>query len=140
MATDCIFCRIVAGAGPASIVYDDGMTTAFMDLRQVSRGHVLVVPKRHLRDILALDDATGAAVMATVVRVARALQAAFAPDGMNIMQSNGEAAGQEVFHLHMHVLPRQIGDGLLRLYDASPPMPSRLELDAQAAAIRAAIG
>ena len=111
-----------------------------MDVRQPSRGHVLVVPKRHVRDILALDDATGAAVISTVARVARAVQAAFAPDGMNIWQSNGEAAGQEVFHLHMHVLPRHSGDGLLRMYDGSPKLPARSELDTQATALREAIG
>ncbi len=139
MATDCIFCRIVAGAAPASIVYDDAVTLAFMDLRQISRGHVLVVPKRHVRDILELDDATGAAVMSTVALVARAVQAAFAPDGMNVIQSNGEAAGQEVFHLHMHVLPRHTGDGLLRVYGAHPSLTPRSELDAQAAALRDAL-
>ena len=140
MTTGCIFCCIVAGTAEASIVYDDALTTAFMDVRQPSRGHVLVVPKRHVRDILALDDATGAAVISTVARVARAVQAAFAPDGMNIWQSNGEAAGQEVFHLHMHVLPRQSGDGLLRMYDGSPKLPARSELDTQATALREAIG
>ena len=105
----------------------------------MSRGHVLVEPKRHVHDILELDDATGAAVISTVARVARAVQAAFAPDGMNIMQSNGEAAGQEVFHFHMHVLPRHSGDGLLGVYDAHPPLPLRAELDAQAAALREAL-
>lgn len=139
MTTDCIFCRIVAGTAAASIVYDDALTMAFLDMRQSSRGHVLVVPKSHVRDILAMDDATGAAIMSTVARVARAVHTAFAPDGMNIFQSNGEAAGQEVFHLHVHVLPRHSGDGLLRMYDAIPEMPPRAELDELAAALRAAI-
>jgi histidine triad (HIT) family protein len=139
VTTDCIFCRIVAGTAAASIVYDDALTMAFVDMRQPIPGHVLVVPKTHVREILALDDVTGAAIMSTVARVARAVQAAFAPDGMNIFQSNGEAAGQEVFHFHMHVLPRRTGDGLLRMYDASPEMPPRDELDELAAALRAAI-
>ena len=138
--SDCIFCGIVLRAVTASIIYDDELTMAFMDMRQPNRGHVLVVPKTHVRDILALDDATGAAIMSTVARVARAVQAALAPDGMNIFQSNGEAAGQEVFHLHMHVLPRRAGDGLLRMDDASPEMPPRAELDELAAVLRAAIG
>ena len=138
--SDCIFCGIVLRAVTASIIYDDELTMAFMDMRQPNRGHVLVVPKTHVRDILTLDDATGAAIMSTVARVARAVQAALAPDGMNIFQSNGEAAGQEVFHLHMHVLPRRAGDGLLRMDDASPEMPPRAELDELAAVLRAAIG
>ena len=140
MTSDCVFCGIVSGSVTASIVCDDALTMAFMDMRQPSRGHVLVVPKRHVRDILALDDATGAAIMSTVTRVARAVHAAFAPDGMNIFQSNGEAAGQEVFHLHMHVLPRHSGDGLVRMYDASPELAARSELDAMAAALRQEIG
>lgn len=139
MAIDCIFCRIVAGQAEASIVCEDALTVAFMDLRQVNPGHTLVLPKRHLRDIYALDDGTGAALIATVVRVARAVSAVFGADGVNIMQSNGAAAGQEVFHLHVHVLPRRHGDGLLR-YGASPALPKRAELDAHAASIRAAIG
>jgi histidine triad (HIT) family protein len=139
VAIDCIFCRIVAGEADASIVLEDALTMAFMDLRQVNPGHTLVVPKRHLRDIYALDDATGAAVIATVARVARAVRAAFAPDGVNIMQSNGEAAGQEVFHLHVHVLPRVRGDGLLRVYGASPGSAGRAELDARAALLGAVI-
>lgn len=136
MASDCIFYSIVAGTAEASIVHDDALTTAFMDVPQMSRGHVLVAPKRHVRDVFALDDPTGAAVMATV---ARAVRAAFAQDGINITQSNGEAVGQEVFHLHVHLLPRHAGDGLLRVHDVSPEPPPRAELDAQAAAIRAAL-
>ena len=140
MDIECIFCQIVAGEAEASIVCEDALTMAFMDLRQINAGHTLVVPKSHLRDIYALDDATGAAVIATVARVARAVGVAFSPDGINITQSNGEAAGQEVFHLHVHVLPRRHGDGLLRVYGATPGFARRAELDTQAASIRAAIG
>ncbi len=140
MTTDCVFCQIVAGEAPASIAYEDERTLAFLDLRQMRGGHTLVVPKQHITDIFDLDDATGAAVMATVARVARGVRAAFAPDGVNIWQSNGEAAGQEVFHLHFHVVPRHAGDGLLRFYPQRPGYPERPELDAQAAAIRDAIG
>jgi len=73
-----------------------------MDLRQFNPGHALVVPKRHVVDILALEDATGAALMATIGQVARAVREAFRPDGINITASNGEDAGQEVVHLHFH--------------------------------------
>jgi histidine triad (HIT) family protein len=136
MPVECVFCAIIAGDADASIVYRDDATTAFMDLRAFHPGHTLVVPNEHIPDIFALDDATGAAVMATAVRVARAVRAAFAPDGINIMQSNGEAAGQEVFHLHVHVLPRHSGDGLLSYRRGSGARP-RIELDAHAARIRA---
>jgi histidine triad (HIT) family protein len=136
---DCVFCGIVAGRVEASVAYEDEATLAFMDIRQFNRGHTLVVPKRHIVDIFALDDATGAALMATTARVARAMRAAFTPDGTNISISNGEAAGQEVFHLHLHVYPRWKDDGVLRFYPSKPGQPPRAELDEQAAAIRAAV-
>jgi histidine triad (HIT) family protein len=111
-----------------------------MDVRQLTPGHTLVVPKRHIRDIFELDDATGAAVISTVARVARAVRAAFAPDGLNVWQSNGAGAGQEVFHLHVHVLPRTAGDGLLRVYgEHAPGYPARDELDAYASRLRACV-
>jgi histidine triad (HIT) family protein len=136
---DCIFCQIVGGDADASMAYEDDATVAFMDLRQTSAGHTLVVPKRHVRDIFELDDATGAALMKTAALVARAIREAFEPDGINIWQSNETAAGQEVFHLHFHVLPRQSGDGLLKFYPSSPTSPDRSVLDERAARIRQAI-
>lgn len=139
MTADCIFCQIAAGEAEASIAYEDDTTVAFLDLRQVSGGHTLVIPRRHIADIYDLDDVTGAALIAAVSRVARAVNTAFAPDGINVWQSNGEAAGQEVFHLHFHVVPRDAGDGLLRVYPSSPNHPSRADLDAQAEKIRAVL-
>ena len=140
MQSNCSFCDLIRGAGEVSMCFEDSDVVAFMDIQPVNAGHVLVVPRLHVRDIFELDDATGAALMATVTRVARAVRGAFAPDGINIMQSNGEAAGQEVFHLHMHVLPRHEGDGLLRVYGSRADMAPRSELDVQAAAIRETIG
>ena len=134
----CVFCAIVAGDAEASIVHRDGLTTAFMDLRAFHPGHTLVVPNLHVPDIFALDDATGAALMAATARVARAVRAAFAPDGINIMQSNGAAAGQEVFHLHLHVLPRKRDDALIS-YRRGSYERARADLDADAARIRVAL-
>ena len=135
--TDCVFCRIVAREAEASIVYEDEWTMAFMDLGQFHPGHTLVVSKAHIADLFSLDEATGAAMMAAISRVARAVRDAFGPDGINIWQSNG-APWQEVFHLHVHVLPRWRDDGLLQF---RPPRsrPDRLELDTQAAKIVAAL-
>ncbi len=131
---DCVFCQIIAGKAEASIAYEDGATLAFLDRGQFAPGHTLVVPRRHVADIYALDEATGAVLMAAIARVARAVREAFTPDGITIWQSNG-APWQEVFHLHFHVLPRYIDDGLLAF---RPPRtsPSRAELDQQGAAIR----
>jgi histidine triad (HIT) family protein len=138
MADNCVFCRIVSAEAPASVVLDTADVIAFMDLRQHPRGHVVLIPKQHLRDINELDDATGAAMIAAIARISRAVTRALAPDGLNISSSNGKAAGQEVFHVHFHILPRWEGDGVLRVY-APTPETSRDELDSQAALIRSAV-
>ncbi len=138
MTDGCVFCRIVRGEAESSIAYQDDATLAFMDLRQFHPGHTLVVPKRHIVDIYELDDSTGAALMSSVARVARAVKAAFSPDGINLWQSNG-APWQEVLHLHIHVLPRWREDGLLRFAPARLPRPPRSELDEQATRIGAAL-
>ena len=135
MTEDCIFCRIVAGEAEASVAYEDDATMAFMDIGQFHRGHTLVVPRRHIVDIFELEDESGAALMAALVRVSRAVRQAFNPHGINIWQSNG-APWQEVFHIHFHVLPRWKGDGLLRFTPPGRERPSRTELDEQAAGIR----
>lgn len=137
MTDGCIFCRIVAREAEASIAYEDEWTMAFMDLGQFHPGHTLVVSKKHIADVFSLDEATGAAMMAAISRVARAVRDAFGPDGINIWQSNG-APWQEVLHLHMHVLPRWRDDGLIQF---RPPRsrPTRVELDTQAARIVAAL-
>ncbi len=115
----CIFCAIAAHQQPAEIVYEDERTMAFLDINPANPGHTLVIPKRHAATLFEIDEEDAAAVMRTTVRVARAIRAALAPDGLNLVQSNGRAAGQEIFHLHVHVIPRWVGDGL-RL--ARPPV------------------
>jgi histidine triad (HIT) family protein len=116
----CAFCDVVAGRGPAAVVWEDERTLAFVDLRQVNAGHTLIVPRRHLRDARELDEATGAALMATLVKVLRAVDAAFPGEGLSVWHSIGPAAFQEVPHLHLHVLPRRPNDGLLRVYPSDP--------------------
>ena len=140
-AEGCTFCAILAGALPASIVYEDPHVVAFMDLRQAVPGHVLVVPRRHVETLFDLDEDTAAQLMRVAVRVARATDVAFAPDGLNLWQSNREAGGQEVPHVHLHVQPRSTGDGLLRVYPDTQPAPAaRGVLDGLATTLRAAIG
>ncbi|MEO8719125.1 MAG: HIT domain-containing protein, partial [Burkholderiales bacterium] len=109
MKADCVFCKLVAKQIPASIVYEDESTLAFMDLGQVNPGHVLVACKAHADNIYALDEAQAAAVFRTAVRVARAVRAAFNPEGLSVYQANGKPAGQTVPHFHLHVLPRHEG-------------------------------
>lgn len=134
--TGCVFCQIVSGAEPASIVWEDDVTIAAVDLRQFHPGHVLVIPRRHLQDVRELDYATGAAVMATVVRMTRAVAAAFPNQGLSLWHSIGEAAFQEVPHLHIHVHPRMLGDGLLQIYPRAAALPDTAELDRYAAILR----
>ncbi|MBC8263904.1 MAG: HIT family protein [Anaerolineales bacterium] len=109
---ECIFCAIVEGRAPAEVVFEDGETLAFMDINPANPGHTLVIPKQHVRNIYDLDDEAAAAVMRATVRVARAIKKALQPDGMNLVQSNERAGGQEIFHFHMHIIPRWYGDGL----------------------------
>lgn len=128
--SDCVFCDILAGQVPASFVYRDDRVVAFMDLRQAVEGHVLVIPRRHVRDIYALDETTAGHLMAIAVRIARALAADERPPGLNVWQSNGDAGGQEVPHVHLHVQPRRDNDGIVRLYrDGLPVASERSTLD-----------
>ena len=120
MASECVFCEILAGRAPADLVHQDDLTAAFIDPRQHNPGHVLVVPRTHVNDIRQLDPRTGAAVMDTVIRIARAVTQAFPSEGMSVWHSIGRAAFQEVPHMHVHVHPRRIGDGLLRVYPGVP--------------------
>ena len=125
--SECIFCRIVAGRIPASIVHEDAETVAFMDLGQVNPGHVLVAVKRHAQDIYALDEPQAHALFAAAARVARAIRAAFSPEGLSVYQANGKAAGQTVFHLHMHLVPRFENDGMGLVWPVKNPPREKLE-------------
>ncbi len=134
---ECVFCRILRGDLPASRVCEDEHAAAFVDIRQFNPGHVLVVPRRHLADVRELDGPTGAALMAMIVRVTRAVGEAFPNEGLSLWHSIGEAGFQEVPHLHVHVHPRRVGDELFRLYPTSPVTPDRPGLEQIADAIRA---
>ena len=108
----CIFCAIVAGRAPADVVYEDEHTLAFMDINPATPGHVLVVPKNHAQDIFDVSEEDALHVMRVVQRVARGVDRALRPDGMNLFQANRRAAFQSVFHFHVHVIPRWRGDGI----------------------------
>lgn len=123
MSRECAFCAIARGEAPAEVVHEDERVLAFMDLRQFHPGHVLVVPRAHLRDVRELDGPTGAALMAAVARITRAVGTAFPGEGISVWHSIGEAAHQEVPHLHLHIHPRVRGDGMLRVYPRPPEVP-----------------
>ena len=135
--TDCVFCNIVAGRIPSTRVYDDEHTLAFMDIGQVNPGHVLVAVKKHAANLYELEEAQPAAVARTCARVARAIKAAFKPEGLSVYQANGKAAGQTVFHYHVHLLPRHEGDGMALVWPVKNP--PREKLEEYAAKIRAGL-
>lgn len=136
---DCIFCEIIAGRAPATIVASDKDTIAALDLRQFHPGHVLVIPKVHVADIREASDELAAALMKTVARVARAVDTAFPSDGISVWHSAGAGANQEVPHLHIHVHPRFMGDNMLRGYPSSPNQPERSQLELWGDRLRAAL-
>jgi histidine triad (HIT) family protein len=136
----CVFCGIVAGELEASVVGEDETVVAFMDIRPVSRGHLLVVPRRHAASLGELDEESQRALFPAAVRAAGALRASGLPcEGVNVWVADGEAAGQEVFHVHLHVLPRFAGDGFgIDFPDGYGAVRARAELERDAAAIREA--
>jgi histidine triad (HIT) family protein len=111
-AADCIFCRIVAGKSPCEALFADETSLAFMDINPANDGHCLVIPKAHFATLFEIPPAIFGGVAAATARVARAVAAELAPGGLNLVQANGPLAGQSVFHLHIHVLPRRDGDDL----------------------------
>lgn len=129
-----VFTRIVRGELPAAKVYEDEHTIAFMDAGQVNPGHCIVATKRQLETLLDLDDELAAALFRTAVKVARAVDRAFRPQGMTILQANKAAGWQTVAHAHLHVLPRHAGDGVELTWPRKNP--SLEELAALAARIQ----
>jgi histidine triad (HIT) family protein len=109
---DCLFCKIVAGEIPATIVAEDDRTIAFMDINPATRGHVLVIPRTHARDVHEIDPEDLKAVAAAAQQLAAKARERLGADGVNLLNSNGRAAWQTVFHFHVHVIPRYEGDPL----------------------------
>lgn len=123
---DTIFMKIIQREVPADIVYEDEDTLAFLDIHPNNPGHTLVVPKKPCRDIFDIDDETLAAVWRTVKKVARAVRDVTGAEGLNINTNNGSAAGQVVFHYHVHVIPRFANDGY-RLWKGKEYSPGEAE-------------
>lgn len=118
--SNCIFCKIVAGELPSTIVDEDERTIAFMDIAPATRGHALVVPREHTPDLLAIGAEDLAAVGAASQRLAARIERRLRADGVNLLNSCGAAAFQTVFHFHMHVIPRYAGDGLRLPWTPTP--------------------
>lgn len=142
MALDpqCIFCRIVSGGAEAVRLYRDSWVSAFLDLYPVTRGHLLVVPNEHFADLAGLDPAYSGPMMEAARRLAGALRAApLAVEGVNLHLADGAAAGQSVFHCHLHVIPRYAGDGFGFRRGFGQGGGDRADLEAVADLIRPAL-
>lgn len=116
MNDNCIFCKIANGIIPSATVYEDDDFRAILDIAPAHKGHTIILPKTHAANLFETDDATAAKLLPVAKKVAAAVKKVTGCDGINILQNNGEAAGQTVFHLHVHVVPRFEGDGILPVW------------------------
>jgi histidine triad (HIT) family protein len=128
---DCIFCKIIAGELPSQRIDEDERTIAFMDISPATRGHVLVVPRQHVRDLLEISSDDLSATAATAQRMARRISERLGAAGVNLINSCGAAAWQTVFHFHIHVIPRYEDDPLRLPWVPSPGDPNEIADAAQ---------
>jgi len=137
MKEDCIFCMIAKGKIPSATIYEDPYFRVMMDINPASKGHCLIIPKEHFDNIYDLDGETAGKLFSLATCIARALRDALGCDGLNIVQNNGEIAGQTVFHFHLHLIPRYKGDEVKVGWVPHKSDPE--ELDQIRKAIKAAI-
>ncbi|HEX3692796.1 MAG TPA: HIT family protein [Solirubrobacteraceae bacterium] len=123
---DCIFCKILSGELPATVVDEDENTIAFMDINPATRGHALVIPRRHTSDLLEIDPQQLQAVSVAAQRLARRAKERLNADGVNVINSCGAAAWQTVFHFHLHVIPRYEGDPMRLPWVPAPGDPEQI--------------
>lgn len=128
--SDCLFCKIISGDIPSAKVYEDDQVYAFLDISQVTKGHTLIIPKTHVKDIYETTDAVAQELFKRVPKIANAIKEAYKPEGINILNNNEEAAGQSVFHLHIHLIPRYgKGDGFGAVWKTNNDQYSQDELN-----------
>ena len=137
MKEDCIFCKIANGIIPSATIYENSDFKVILDVSPASKGHTLILPKEHFDNILDMDADTAGKLFSLAAAVARALKQATGCDGMNIVQNNGEIAGQTVFHFHMHLIPRYEGDSVQVSWE--PGTATKEELNEFAAAVKKAL-
>ncbi|MBO5199374.1 MAG: HIT family protein [Lachnospiraceae bacterium] len=117
MQENCIFCKIAAGEIPSATIYEDEVCRVILDIAPAAKGHAILLPKKHFANIFEIDKETAGSILYTASRVAAAMKEALGCDGINLLQNNGPAAGQTVFHLHIHIIPRFENDGLLPTWE-----------------------
>lgn len=124
---NCIFCKIINGEIPSYVLYEDEQFKVILDVNPATKGHALILPKEHYANLYELPEETAADAMKLAQRMMRKMTEKLDCDGFNIVQNNGEAAGQTVFHFHMHLIPRYKNDGEILKYIAGDPGPEELE-------------
>lgn len=124
---NCIFCKIIGGEIPSHVLYEDEQFKVILDVNPATKGHALILPKEHYANLYELPEETAADAMKLAQRMMRKMTEKLDCDGFNIVQNNGEAAGQTVFHFHMHLIPRYKNDGEILKYIAGDPGPEELE-------------
>ncbi|MCL5126137.1 MAG: HIT family protein [Deltaproteobacteria bacterium] len=130
---DCIFCKIVKGQIPCVKVFEDEKALAFMDIAPLNQGHILVIPKNHYETILDIESESYGWLAKITSKISVAIQKSVNPDGINIMQLNGKAANQVVPHLHIHIVPRNYGDGLsICAWEPAPGPMDQIKATAEA--------
>jgi histidine triad (HIT) family protein len=138
MKEDCIFCKIAEKQADATVVYEDAHTLAFLDIHPLNPGHTLVIPKKHYDNMLEMPAAEAGRIFVSVAKVMKGVEAASTADGISIGQSNGKAASQEVFHMHVHIIPRYNHE-MMSGFPNRKSIP-RTELDKIGEKIRRGIG
>ena len=123
---DCVFCKILSGELPGHYVYEDSFVVTFLSLERPNPYKVLVVPRAHVETIYDLSDEQASAIFKATVKIARAVRQASNCEGMNLVQSNGKAGQQDVFHFHLHIVPRFFGDGIVLDWDNKPAQTEAL--------------
>ena len=124
---DCIFCKLANGIIPTNTIYEDDDFRVFMDAAPATKGHCLIVPKEHFDNLEEIDDAVAAKVLPLAKKIMKHLKEKLSWDGFNVMQNNGEVAGQTVFHFHMHLIPRYNDDGQNLVMKQLSPKEGELE-------------
>jgi len=124
---NCIFCKIINGEIPSHVLYEDEQFKVILDVNPATKGHALILPKEHYANLYELPEETAADAMKLAQRMMRKMTEKLDCDGFNIVQNNGEAAGQTVFHFHMHLIPRYKNDGEILKYIAGDPGQEELE-------------
>ena len=128
MSENCIFCRIAAAEIPSETIYEDPEFRVILDLGPASRGHALILPKKHFRDVTELSDPYASKILPLAANIGKAMKKGLSCDGFNLVQNNGEAAGQTVMHFHLHVIPRYLSEKKpIAAWEPGRPGPEELK-------------